>query len=305
MNQEAFCWAKERGYKIGLASVELLQVVKDKLETRKIRREIQSEFFNKYFSSFTYLKDGFIDKPGSIIIIARPRPAHTIDVEFMGKRKRFVFPPTYVKYKDVFNEVLVDFKHSLGIDKYQASLINAPLKSLAVHTGLAAYGKNNITYIPEFGSYFQLIGIVTNIPAEKKNGGQDGKEIMAERCQTCQACLQACPLQAISSERFLLFAEKCYVSYSESPEPFPSGMISPSPDCLIGCLKCQEVCPMNKGKLRYEDTGIYFTAAESEVIINNGTSSPRWKEIKGKLESLGLSEDYLIQLRNLRQLLSG
>jgi len=303
MKQEIIAWAKERGYKVKLSSIELLQVVLDKLERRTISREIQVDFFARYFSSFTRWQDPGINGASSIIIIAKPRPAHTFKVEFRGKIRRFIFPPTYVRYQETFNEVLTDFKQHFEKDKFQITLLSAPLKSLAVHTGLVAYGQNNLTYIPDFGSYFQLIGIVTNLPVAQNDQDLNRQEVMAERCQTCQACVLACPLQAISSERFLLFAEKCYVSYSESPEPLPPGMKSPSPDCIIGCLKCQEVCPMNKGKLRYEDTGIYFTAAESEVIINNGTSSPLWKEIKGKLESLGLSEDYLIQLRNLRHLL--
>jgi epoxyqueuosine reductase len=303
MNHELVAWAKQRGYRVGFGSLEILNQVKEKLERRKSFGEIQPEFASKHFSSFTYLEGCPVNNPGSIIIIAMPRPAHTLDFEFRGKRKQFIFPPTYVKYRKVFDDVLSDFKQSFEREKWQASLISAPLKSLAVHTGLAVYGKNNVTYISDFGSYFQLVGIVTNIPLQI-NDVQNRNEVMAERCKTCQACLQACPFNAISRERFLLFAEKCYVSYSESAEPLPSGIKAPSPDCLVGCLKCQQICPMNKGKLKYENTGVSFSAEESEVIFYNQTSSPLWKKIREKMEILCLTEDYEIMLRNLRYLLA-
>jgi len=303
MNDKLRGWAKERGYRVGLGPVEILNEVKEKLERRKSNKEIKPEFAGKHLSSFTYLEGSTVINPRSIIIIAMPRPAHILDVEFRGKNEQFIFPPTYVEYRKIFDEVLSDFKQSFERKNWQASLISAPLKSLAVHTGLAVYGKNNITYISEFGSYFQLVGIVTDIPAEANNM-QKSSEAMAERCKTCQVCLKACALSAISQDRFLLFAEKCYVSYSESAEPFPPGMIAPSPDCLVGCLTCQQVCPMNKGKLKYVDSGISFDSEESEVIFHNQTSSYLWKKIREKMKTLGLTEDNEIVLRNLRLLLA-
>jgi epoxyqueuosine reductase len=34
-----------------------------------------------------------------------------------------------------------------------------PLKSLAVRSGLAAYGRNNVCYVPGMGSFLELVGL--------------------------------------------------------------------------------------------------------------------------------------------------
>jgi len=309
MDRELADWARERAFRAAVGPVSLVHTVRKRLKRLKEKGEIQLEFFLKNLNSFTHLEGCPIQSPQSLVVVAIPRPAHIIKVDIKGEKKKLIFPPTYVNYLDVFNETLLDFKHELAGKKWQASLINAPLKSLAVELGLAVYGKNNITYISEFGSYFQLVGIVTNIPLKKKSLKKDGellgKERIAERCESCRACFKACPLQAIPQERFLLRAERCYVSYSESAENIPPGMKSPSPECIIGCLKCQEVCPLNKSKFKVKDTGIYLSHEETEIILKNVpfSSSHLSNLIKEKLKSLRLTENYEIYYRNLRHLL--
>jgi len=55
-----------------------------------------------------------------------------------------------------------------------------------------------------------------------------------ERCQTCQACLRACPTGAIAVERFLVRAERCVTFRNEKPGsvPFPAWVNPTWQNCL-------------------------------------------------------------------------
>jgi len=39
-----------------------------------------------------------------------------------------------------------------------------PLKTLAVCSGLAEHGRNNLCYVPGMGSFFQRVGIFSSLP---------------------------------------------------------------------------------------------------------------------------------------------
>jgi epoxyqueuosine reductase len=77
-----------------------------------------------------------------------------------------------------------------------------PLKTLAVYSGLARYGRNNISYVTGFGSYLQLMGAFSDLPCES-DPWCEPKTL--DRCSKCIACLQHCPTGAIADDRFFCF----------------------------------------------------------------------------------------------------
>jgi len=209
-----------------------------------------------------------------------------------------------VGYRALFESVGKDLKDNVFDQSRNVEIVQAPLKSLAVCLGLALYGKNNVTYVPDFGSYFQLAGYVTDVPL-----GAMADDVELERklglCSSCQACLKACPTEAITGERFMIRAEKCYTLHSESSKPIPADIKPPSPDCLIGCLRCQEVCPANKGLLKKENAEVAFTKDETLALLQEGNVQDEnlAKSIQAKFDVLALTEGISIFRRNLRQLL--
>ncbi len=75
----------------------------------------------------------------------------------------------------------------------------------------------------------------------------------------------------------------------------------PSPDCIIGCMKCQMVCPVNKGRLKYKNTGVSFSSEETHAILDSERMNPKLSEaIAAKFSVLGLSESSDIVFRNFR-----
>lgn len=113
---------------------------------------------------------------------------------------------------------------------------------------------------------------------------------MMDSCHNCRICQTKCPSGAITSDRFLIQAEKCLVFHNErSPEhPFP-GWIDPSwHNCLIGCMLCQEYCPENKEFLDWFAGNESFSHEETALFLNGTSEDGLPAETRTKLERLGL-----------------
>lgn len=99
-----------------------------------------------------------------------------------------------------------------------------PFKRLAVQSGLAKYGRNNITYVDGMGSFCKYLALLTSVPCDGDSWREE--PIMTETCEDCHLCINSCPKGAISKDRFLLYREKCVGGG--------------------GCSACQDCCPLNK-----------------------------------------------------------
>jgi len=114
---------------------------------------------------------------------------------------------------------------------------------LAVQSGLGWRGKHTLVLQRDAGSFFFLgeIFIDMALPAT---------EPVSDHCGTCQACISACPTQAIVAP-YQLDARRC-ISYltieHEGPIPLPLRPLIGNR--IYGCDDCQLVCPWNKFAVR-------------------------------------------------------
>lgn len=119
-----------------------------------------------------------------------------------------------------------------------------PLKRLAVRSGLATYGRNNITYVEGMGSFHTLSAFYTDLPPDCD--GNDWREVCVhELCASCGACIAACPTGAVRPDRFLIDTDRCLTFFIESPREWPSWIPRSIHRCLVDCLACQIDCPLN------------------------------------------------------------
>ena len=300
-SRKIYAWSQKRGYLVGIGGIDLLKNVKKELEQRKVTKEIDPNFFEENLSFIRDLNTSEINHSSSLIVVAVPRSAHIVSFKLDTKIIEMILPPTYVGYRSLFETVRQDLEKHVFAGQVKVTTLSAPLKALASLLEVVSYGRNNITYIPEFGSYFQLVGFLANTPLPKTEFIENNRKKELKECANCGACIKACPMGVISKDRFLIHAEKCYTLFSESISPIPSGIHPPSPDCIIGCLKCQMVCPVNKGRLKYKNTGVSFSAEETHAILDSKRMNSKLSEaIAAKYSVLGLSESSDILFRNFR-----
>lgn len=125
---------------------------------------------------------------------------------------------------------------------WRAFTDTAPIleKELAQRAGLGWIGKNTCLIHPHYGSWFFLAELFLDIALEPD------LPFTADRCGTCQRCIEACPTGCILLDRSL-DANRC-ISYLtiENKGDIPDELRPRMGDHIFGCDICQTVCPWNQ-----------------------------------------------------------
>jgi epoxyqueuosine reductase len=299
LDLKLFSSLENLGFKAGLVSITHLQEARDTIEGAHKQGLIDEDLYREYLSGFDFTAPNVLSEARSIIVVAALVPA--LQVTFMRNGQPFqaIVPPTYNHDTDQqVSDCLIDVLKPEG---YQIVAGKLPKKLLAARSGLARYGKNNITYVNDMGSYHRLTSFFTDAPLL----GERWEELqMLDQCQKCEACVKNCPTGAISSDRFLLHAEKCLTFHNEMDKPFPKWIDPSWHNCLIGCMFCQNVCPANKPSVRRIVPVATFSDEETELILRNAPKEDLSQETSEKLEATSLLDGYELVSRNLNALLS-
>jgi epoxyqueuosine reductase len=232
-------------------------------------------------------------------VVAVPDPQIRFTFTWNGKRVPLIVPPTYLHWRRNDQQVEDALGEIVGLVGYRVARAMLPKKLLAVRSGLAAYGKNNVTYVRGMGSFHRLVAFYSDLPCQQDDW-QEPK--MMERCQKCSACLRHCPTGAITSERFLLHAERCITFHNEKPSdvPFPAWLDASWHNCLVGCLHCQSICPESKDYLAWVEEGPEFSAEETALLVEGVSLDQLPAETTRKLEQSDLADLLDVLPRNLK-----
>jgi len=159
-------------------------------------------------------------------------------------------------------------------------------KSIAWQSGLGFIGKNTLLVIPGYGSYFFLAEILTTAPLR-----YPVIEPMADQCGACTACMEACPTGALEKP-YHLNALKCLAYLTiEHKGDIPPALGPMMKKCFLGCDRCQEACPFNKGALT---TNVSMPSADE--ILHMGE-----EDFKKKFGRTSLARPGMVKIKsNLR-----
>jgi epoxyqueuosine reductase len=289
---------EERGYRGIALPIEHVAQLENEIRGWLSQGRIDAGLYDRYLSGFKF--DVTTNVPGtcSIILTAAPQPQRRVTFRFNGRTYPVIIPPTY--YADTDGDIKNILQNILSSSGYQLHRAALPLKLLAVHSGLARYGKNNITYIEGLGSFVRLTAFLSDMPSG--NGEWLEPQVMKE-CDKCKACLNGCPAGAIVPDRFLIHAERCITLHNEWSAEFPEWIDPAWHNSLVGCMKCQLICPVNKPFVKWAEEGEAFNEAETLLILNGVPLDRIPPETVHKLNRCYML-DYLDVLpRNLRVLL--
>lgn len=293
---------RAEGINCHVVNIGRLKDLQNSIENNHSKNLFNEVFFNERLKRFSFELNCESFSPKSIIIAAIPSAQTKVVFSYNGKEFPLILPPTYYHYTERKEETLTRFKNFLNPLGYRAETADIPEKLLAVKSGLAEYGRNNITYVKGMGSFYSPAAFYSDIPCNTDDWFEPK---MMDRCGSCKACLLKCPTGAISSERFLLHAEKCLVFHNErAPEiPFPEWIDPSAHNAVVGCMICQQYCPEDKPFLNWFEGNETFSDEETLQILEGIPFEELNSVTKEKLERLELVDYYKMLPRNLRVLL--
>ncbi len=113
-------------------------------------------------------------------------------------------------------------------------------RDLAETAGLGWIGKNTCLISPSKGSFFLIGETFLDVEIEPS------RPFTSDHCGSCRRCLDACPTEAIRSDR-TVDSGRC-ISYLtiENKGSIPSELRGKMGDWIFGCDVCQMVCPWNQ-----------------------------------------------------------
>jgi epoxyqueuosine reductase len=288
----------ERGCRGRIVSVEHIRELKEEIEGRYAQGLLDREFYRERLGHFDYRVPENFWKAMSIIVIAVPRPQSQAVFNWNGESYALIIPPTYVANEKTRRQMEHVLTKVVAAKGYHVALATLPLKLLAVRSGLGSYGRNNICYVPGMGSFLQLVALYSDLPCQKDSWQ---KAQMMKSCESCRACYQNCPTDAIPNDRFLLRAERCISFHNERKGhiPFPAWIEPSAHGCLVGCMVCQRVCPQNRKFLQWIEEKEKFSQEETELLLKETSCDRLPAKTKRKLQHLDLLEDIDTLPRNL------
>ena len=140
----------------------------------------------------------------------------------------------------------------------RAEKANIPLRTVAAASGIGRVLRNALLTIPPYGSRIVLQGLMVDAEpqtSDRQAHGVEGRfscpspkepkadesQIFSSACTACGACVRACPAGAIDEDGYHVGA--CLRAHTGGADiPAWAAKILPG---LLGCERCQEVCPVN------------------------------------------------------------
>ena len=290
-------------YKFKTISVEHIKEVGRWIAKLKKDHSIsENKTYRSYIDKFVYNSAEILPNATSLILVSIPQRISSINFHRKGKKYQILIPTGYVDdgltYDFVKNELMKDIIKEPGKVLYEK--VKLPLKTIAVRSGLAKYGRNNITYVDDYGSCHQLLGFYT----DKKLEDNWGPLKMLHYCKGCTICIKNCPTKIISEEKFPINVTKCITLYNELADPFPDWIDPKAHNALVGCLKCQWDCPANDEAIKRIEKLADITEEETELILSKGENEKLWNSIIKKLERFPSAADKEYFSRNLSLVLA-
>jgi epoxyqueuosine reductase len=291
-----------QGHKMGIVSIRHLEDLQKEIENNYWAGALEETFYRQSLTVFEFTPPEKLAHPRCNIVVATLQPQIRFTFSWEGEWIPLVVPPTYLKVQDLEDRIKGKLEAILGPEGFRVEPAVLPKKLLAVRSGLARYGKNNIAFLPEWGSFFRLTVFYSDFPC---NNDVLTESAMLETCRGCSACTLHCPARAIDPDRFLLHADRCITYHNEQPGDvaFPSWLDPSWHNCLVGCLHCQTICPENKKFLGWVEPGAEFSAEETRFLMKGLSFDRLSSTLAKKLDQWEMTDLLDILPRNLRVLL--
>jgi len=285
------------GYRSRLVPVHVMEEAERVIAGLREQGVVAQGLYDAYAASLRFVSPPEVPEPKTMVVVAWASPAVKVRFHIGTGPLEAIIPPTYIssarraRCLEIIRSVLEPRGHSVA-------RAPGPVKLLAVRAGLARYGRNNLAYVPGMGSYTRLDAFCTDADLQAQEHTGKGSMLMS-CCPPCRNCHHVCPTGCIPHAGTVIDAERCLTYFNESEGEFPDWLDPAAHGCLVGCMRCQEMCPANRYYLRNEPLVAEFSREETAVILEDRPPGGLPEPLRAKLRRLDLEEYSAVLGRNL------
>ncbi len=311
---------REAGFRYRVAGIEIVQNLDETFAMLLEQGLVSENLLTQYAGSLRFEPPAGMPEVRSLIVVGTPSPSVKVRFHMADGPLEAVIPPTYISsaIRARCQRLLEAILRPAG---FSVARVQVPVKLVAVRTGLAEYGRNNIAYVHTMGSFVRLDAFATDadlIPPGEPRAGLSpflvgGREPASGHwspprrmgsCAACKACHHACPTGCIPfpEEGVVIQAEHCLTYLNEHEDDWPEWLDPAAHNCLVGCMHCQLVCPANKHYLRREEVVAEFDREETEIVLKGLPEEELPDSLRAKLSHIDLDGYSTVLGRNLRAL---
>ena len=227
----------------GISKAEFLEEEAPRLET----------WLNKgYHGEMQYMENHFDKRLNPTLLVDGAKSVISLSYNYFPKVKideinnfkisKYAYGEDYHEViKDILKNMVAEIQEEIGEFGFRVFVDSAPVleKAWARKSGLGWVGKNANLITKKHGSFYFLAEIICDLELEYDLA-------VTDHCGSCRACIDACPTQAIVSDR-IVDGSKC-ISYAtiELKNEIPDYFNGKMNDWIFGCDVCQDVCPWNR-----------------------------------------------------------
>lgn len=227
----------------GISKAEFLEEEAPRLET----------WLNKgYHGEMKYMENHFDKRLNPTLLVDGAKSVISLSYNYFPKVKideinnfkisKYAYGEDYHEViKDILKNMVAELQEEIGEFGFRVFVDSAPVleKAWARKSGLGWVGKNANLITKKHGSFYFLAEIICDLELEYDLP-------VTDHCGSCRACIDACPTQAIVSDR-IVDGSKC-ISYAtiELKNEIPDYFNGKMDDWMFGCDVCQDVCPWNR-----------------------------------------------------------
>ena len=228
----------------GIAKAERLNADARRLE----------KWLNKGFhGSMGYMENNFDMRIDPAQLVPGARSVITLLLNYYPSQQQQKTAPKISKYaygKD-YHEVirgklkdLIELmKSNIGEIHGRGFVDSAPVleRTWAQRSGLGWIGKNGNLITKQSGSFYFIATLITDLELEYDD------PFAKDYCGTCTKCIDACPTDAILTDK-VIDGSKCisYFTIELKEMLIPGEMKGKFDNWMFGCDTCQDICPWNR-----------------------------------------------------------
>ena len=207
---------------------------------------------NNYHGEMKYMENHFDKRLNPTLLVDGAKSVISLSYNYFPKEKierlenfkisKYAYGEDYHEViKEVLKEMMIELQEEIGEFGFRVFVDSAPVleKAWARKSGLGWVGKNANLITKKHGSFYFLAEIICDLDLNYDSATTD-------HCGSCRKCIDACPTQAIVSDK-IVDGSKC-ISYAtiELKNEIPDYFEGKMDDWIFGCDVCQDVCPWNR-----------------------------------------------------------